>query len=287
VSVLAGSGNIGSKDGAGTKASFWAPTGIAIDQRNGNVFVSEWYGNVIRMIFWQGSTSELIATEEAAIRKKEISLQALGNLPLHIWLDIIPQCDLVSLSKLSQVCFAFYVPAKKSMGGRVVTLAGEGEEGGDDGQGNLAGFARPCGLSFNERDECLYIADHGNNKIRQLDIKTGIVSTIAGTKQSGFLDGDGSHAQFNGPLGVTFVEQTRSVLVADYSNNRIRHIRLAEPGGQFFVETLAGNGFAADKDGLALECLLDHPYATCIDYDNNVCYFTDAMNHKIKKLTRI
>lgn len=55
VSVLAGSGDHGKMDGAGNMASFSGPCGIAVDQRNGDAYVSERRGNRIRKITQQGN----------------------------------------------------------------------------------------------------------------------------------------------------------------------------------------------------------------------------------------
>ena len=54
VSVLAGNGQAGKQDGAGTSASFKHPKNIAIDQRTGNLFVSDYGNHLIRKITPQG-----------------------------------------------------------------------------------------------------------------------------------------------------------------------------------------------------------------------------------------
>jgi len=54
VSVFAGSGSAAHTDGAGTTASFYHPRGIAVDQKTGTVFVSEWTNCTIRKITLQG-----------------------------------------------------------------------------------------------------------------------------------------------------------------------------------------------------------------------------------------
>ena len=50
----------------------------------------------------------------------------------------------------------------------------------------------------------MYIADHGNNRIRKVTVSNGIITTIAGTGSADY-SGDGgaaTSATFNGPTGV-------------------------------------------------------------------------------------
>ena len=58
VSTLAGSGGTGSANGTGTAASFFSPTGIAVDS-SGNVYVAELANHLIRKITPAGVVSTL------------------------------------------------------------------------------------------------------------------------------------------------------------------------------------------------------------------------------------
>jgi len=191
-------------------------------------------------------------------------------------------CELISIVCLSQVCFAFYNPAKRYMKGNVVTIAGNGTQGMGDGPAKDATFYNPCGLCFREVDECLYIADYGNNSIRKFDTKTGIVSTVAGSGDRGDRDGDGDVAEFRTPADVKLTKDSESLLVADMGNERIRLITLPQQGGKARVSTLAG-GQRGALDGGALECRLYGPHGVCID-DNGVIYISDTHNNRIRKL---
>jgi len=166
------------------------------------------------------------------------------------------------------------------MGVHVSTVAG-GVEGMADGRGGDAMFYHPTGLCFSERDECLYVADQHNNRIRKINTITGVVSTVAGG-ELGFVDGPGTTAKFFHPLDVKLVDGDTSLLVADAGNNSIRHIKL---GNQDVVSTIAGSGVRGDKDGDALECRFNQPTSLCVDPTNNACYFTDYGNNKIRKLS--
>lgn len=69
----------------------------------------------------------------------------------------------------------------------------------------------------------LYITDGGNDSIRQFNIATTEVSTVAGSAGSaGYADGTGADARFNSPNGIT--TDGRMLYVTDNYNNTIRQI---------------------------------------------------------------
>ena len=63
--------------------------------------------------------------------------------------------------------------------GTVTTLADNGEEGDADGAGAAAELGCPSGLALSRDGATLFVADCNNNKIRQLDMTTGVVATLA------------------------------------------------------------------------------------------------------------
>jgi hypothetical protein len=72
------------------------------------------------------------------------------------------------------------------------------------------------------------VADQGNSEIRKIVISTGVVSTLAGTNVSGtgvmgYVDGVGSAARFNNPVGIT--SDGVSLYVSDMYNYNIRKIQ--------------------------------------------------------------
>ena len=55
---------------------------------------------------------------------------------------------------------------------------------------------------------------------------TGEVSTVAGSPHQGYADGNGKDAKFNEPYGIYYDEHSQSLLVCDYSNNKLRRVKL-------------------------------------------------------------
>lgn len=124
--------------------------------------------------------------------------------------------------------------------GTISTIAGTGEKGysGDGGPALQATFNLPHELRFDAKGD-LYIVDMTNHAVRKIDLKTKIISTIAGTGQKGY-SGDGGpadKAQFSQPHSIQFGPDG-SLYVCDIGNNVIRRIDM-QTG---IISTFAGTG---------------------------------------------
>ena len=96
-----------------------------------------------------------------------------------------------------------------------------------DGFWNAARFSSPRQIAFmKEPAHQLLVADQNNHCIRQVDVKTGMVTTFAGTpwKGSGYRDGQKDRAQFEQPFGVAVDPRDGAVYVGDRQNRCIRKI---------------------------------------------------------------
>ncbi|WP_249355760.1 hypothetical protein [Chloracidobacterium aggregatum] len=154
--------------------------------------------------------------------------------------------------------------------GRLVTLAGGGQRGFQDGYGPAAQFNGPLGLAVGRNGE-LYVADHLNTRIRKV-MPDGYVSTLAGTGISKIEDGSVATASFEGPKGVA-VDLHGVVYVTDGVT-----VRTITPDGE--VRTLAGQmrGF---RDGIGARAMFGWAYAIAMDV-SGLCFVTDAANHAIR-----
>ena len=112
---------------------------------------------------------------------------------------------------------------KITTGGMVSTLAGTGAYGAIAGAGASATFAAPYGVAVDTSGN-VYVADTGNNKIRKITPGGMVVSTLAGTRASGAIDGAGASAIFTYPSGVAVDTSGNKIYVADVNNNKIRKI---------------------------------------------------------------
>ena len=155
--------------------------------------------------------------------------------------------------------------------GALTTVAGTGKKGsaGDGGPALKAEFNDMHSLAVAPNGD-LYIADTLNNKIRKIDIKSGDISTFAGTGDKGFA-GDGgpaSKAQFDGVYCIAFGPKAERLYVADLENRRIRMIDMKT--GE--ISTVAGNGKkGVPADGApAKDSPLVDPRAVAADSKGNI-----------------
>lgn len=105
--------------------------------------------------------------------------------------------------------------------GMVTTLAGSMSGNMRDGHGFAASFNCPRGLAV-DGDGNLIVADTGNHSIRMVT-PDGIVTTLAGTGNASYSDGNGPGVGFSGPYDVA-IDFDGNVLVADTGNRRLRLI---------------------------------------------------------------
>lgn len=208
VSVVAGSGVRGFANGRSDTARFGECSGITTDAL-GNIFVSDLDALRIRKISADGVVTTLAgdgrrgfvdANGEAAefFLPTGIVLDKQGNLLVADWNRI----------------------RKISPGGDVTTFVGRDAFGFQDGVPSIATFTSIADMVIDAKGN-LYITDE--NHIRKITPQ-GVVSTIAGNT-SGYHDGEGSVAQFNGADGIG-IDASGNLYVADANNNRIRKISL-------------------------------------------------------------
>ncbi|QZY54095.1 immunoglobulin-like domain-containing protein [Crassaminicella profunda] len=172
---------------------------------------------------------------------------------------------------------------KVNTSGIITTVAGTGESGysGDNGLATEAKLNSPYAVAI-DYDGNVYISDRGNNCIRKINT-SGIITTIAGTGESGYLGdgGNATEAKFNSPSGIA-VDSHSNIYIADSSNHRIRKI---DKNGK--ISTVAGKGSSygdLGDNGLATEATLNRPYGVAVDNDGNIIYIADSINRRIRKV---
>jgi sugar lactone lactonase YvrE len=123
---------------------------------------------------------------------------------------------------------------------RLTTVAGNGEAAytGDGGPALAASFSAPHEIRF-DRDGHLFVVERDAHVVRRVDAVTGLVSTVAGTGESGF-SGDGGPAvaaQLRQPHSIAFVANG-DLLICDIGNQRVRRVDMRSG----VISTLSGTG---------------------------------------------
>jgi len=265
VSTLAGSGMVGSTDGTGTAASFYAPTGVAVDAA-GNVYVSDG-NNLIRKITPSGVVTTFAGSGKAG-SQNGTGIAASFNGATGVAVDAAGNVYVSDGNNLIR---------KITPSGVVTTLAGGGLRLGyvTNGTGTAATFNYPYSLAADAGGN-VYVSDQGYYLIRKIT-PSGVVTTLAGSGGQGDANGTGTAASFDDPTGVA-VDAAGNVYVADDENNLIRKIT---PSG--VVSTFAGSGKAGSENGTGISASFNAPNGVAVDAAGNV-YVVDAGNNLIRKI---
>ncbi|MGQ0554364.1 MAG: NHL domain-containing protein [Nitrospiraceae bacterium] len=165
--------------------------------------------------------------------------------------------------------------------GIISTLVGTGQArfSGDGGPANQAALNEPAALAVDDEGR-LYIADQSNHRVRMVDLKTGVIQTIAGNGIATY-DGDGKRAieiALAGPSGLALVADR--LYVADTFNGRVRCVELSSG----LMTTVAGDGgvYRYESPSDAPSASLSRPTGIALDHEGHL-FLTDSDNHVIRQ----
>ncbi len=159
---------------------------------------------------------------------------------------------------------------------------GGGSFSGDGGAATRASLKFPLGLTLDD-DGNLYIADHDNDRIRKVDAKSGVITTIAGVGAFPGDIGDGgpaTQAYLYRPRGLTW--SRGNLYIAQDGFNEMRLRRIAPDGT---ITTIAGTGPAGfTGDGAAAsQAQLFAPTGVAVDGAGNI-YIADLGNDRVRRI---
>lgn len=164
--------------------------------------------------------------------------------------------------------------------GLITTIAGTGQArfSGDGGPADQAALNDPSALALDGKGR-LFIADQSNNRVRVVDLRTGLITTFAGTGSARY-DGDGTpatSASLAGPSGLAVRDDV--LYIADTFNGRIRAVDLSAN----LISTVAGDGgeYRFQSPVEPPSTSLSRPSGIVMDSDGRL-FMTDSDSHLIR-----
>jgi hypothetical protein len=237
--------------GPAGKAELSDPQALAVD-RTGTLYIAE-NKNIIRRVDLRSGIITTLQTKRGLEEITSLAVDREGNL-------LATELESGRVIKID------------ATDGSITTIAGGGRPGfsGDGGPAKDAGLSRPESVTTDTTDN-VYFADFDNQRIRRVDAKTGIISTIAGNGRQD-SSGDGGLAVDAGldyPKSVA-VDREGNVYISEGGPKSGRVRRVGARSG--IITTVAGSGKAdvTGDGGPALTAELDFPSGLLADAMGNL-----------------
>lgn len=161
--------------------------------------------------------------------------------------------------------------------GALLEVIGSGKQGLTDGNFNTSTFNHPNGMALD--GDKLYVADTQNHLIRQINLTTKTVSTIAGTGKQGSytsMSGLALKTALNSPWDLQFAGNMLFIAIA--GQHQIWKLDLVTRQ----ISQFAGSGSEARQDGELLESAFAQPSGLL--FDNNNIFVADSESNIIRKI---
>jgi secreted PhoX family phosphatase len=263
-----------------TKASLNNPTSLVFDKQ-GNLLISDTFNNRVRKVDSKGIITTIIGNDMAGFsgdggQANKATLNAPGALALDNNGNL-----LIADTKNNRV-------RRVDNQGVITTIVGNGQTTsiGDNGLATNAGLNGVCAVIADANNN-LFIADTGNNRIRRVDSKTSIITTVVGNGTA-LYQGDGTlatNASLNSPRGLA-IDTAGNLLIADTGNTSVRIVKgiakvqtqpsilISSVSLQKKILTIKGTGFLTSGSKVSINAkdvskLIKSQSATEIDLKGN------------------
>ena len=277
ISTFAGNGTKGSAGdkGPATAAQLADPGGIARGP-DGALYICDTANNRIRKVARDGRITTFAGTSEKGYSGDggPATAAKLSD-PYEVRFDRAGHVYWVERNTHS----VRKVDAKT---GVITTFAGNGTSGfsGDGGPATKAQLSDPHSIVF-DRAGNLYIADVRNHRVRKVDVKSGVITTLVGNgKRDPTPDGAtlGAETPVAGPRALDF-DRDGNLWLALREGNAVLKLDLAR-GTIHHVAGTGEKGFTGDG-GSAKTASFNGPKGIAVAPDGRV-YVADTENHVIR-----
>lgn len=263
-------------EGVATKSNVGDPFGVEIGP-DGALYITEVRNHRVRRLEWKtgwmstvaGSGKQGYAGDGGPAREAQL------NEPYEVRFDGEGNMFFVEMQN-------HLVRKVEAKSGRISTIAGTGKAGfaGDGGPATSAQLRQPHSIALDGRGG-LYVADIGNHRIRRVDLKTGMIDSIAGSAEPR-LPTEGQLAKGNPILGprALFIDGT-TMWIALREGHSVWKLDLAS-GKLHHVAGTGKQGFAGDGGPLK-DAQFNGPKGIAVGPDKSV-YVVDTENQAIRRL---
>lgn len=275
ITTVAGNGNLDATQDklVAQYTSLNLPFGVAIDIANEQVFIADTNNHRIRAVDKRTGIITTVAGTGVGNYSGDSLLATTAMLYLPTALAYHATWRVLFIADSEN----YRIRMLNMTSNKIETIAGNGKctYFGDGVLATSASLCRPYGISLDEKRNILYIADSFNHRIRQVDLYSKIITTIAGDGVSRFNSDNvvATRASLSFPIGITYANE--KLYIADRNNQRIRMLNVTTIPAS--IATIAGNGrngFAGDGNA-ATTASLNFPYS--VVPHNNDLYIADFL----------
>ena len=222
--TVAGDGKAGytGDNGPATSAELNLPRGIAVDPE-GDLFFADYNNNAVREVVEATGDIITVAGDGKAGGSGDNGPATAAELNNPNDVTVNSAGDLFIADQNNNA-----VREVVKATGDIIAVAGDGKAGytGDGGPAAAAELNNPLGVSFDSAGD-LFIADGGDNAVREVIAATGDIVTVAGDGKAGYSgDGGPATAAELSPLRIA-VDPEGGVFVSDPNNNVVREFTAA------------------------------------------------------------
>ncbi|MFK7821336.1 MAG: hypothetical protein AB8G99_21655 [Planctomycetaceae bacterium] len=275
VRTVAGDGRAPSRPGGDAiRVSVGGPFGLVVGP-DGGLYVCETVGHLVRRVDLDSGEIRTVAGvgQLGYSGDGQLATEARLNEPYEVRFDEKGNMFFVEMKN-------HVVRRVDARSGKISTVAGTGKPGfsGDGGPAVHAKLKRPHSIALDQKDN-LYICDIGNHRVRKVDLKTGVISTFAGTgEQKRTPDGAVlKGTPLNGPRALDY--RSGNLFLALREGNAVYRIDLARQTLHHVAGT-GRKGYAGDG-GAAVDALLSGPKGVAVARNGDI-YLADTESHTIR-----